>query len=646
MAPGRTIEKKGDTGVQDKDGKTAQGGSMTRQQAEQEMEQLRKVFPSVRMLTAEQVQAGEAVGDAARQALEEKTTHSRMEYRGQELYEVTALFAQVEGTPCVLELERRLDRIMLLDPEESEQLFNNLAEYRGKLYRDAVTGAYNERYYQEKYRSRILTAGVAVLRVDDFKAANDVYGRYAGNSVLETVAGVLRRNLGEKDRLIRRGEDRLLLLLPEVGQSDFGQKLEHLRLQLAAAGVPGYSHLHISVSIGGVWIRDGEVSAAVEHAERLATYAQMQKNTVITEQQPERTAAAPVHRRQSVLIVDDSELNRKMLGQMLGSRFDIAEAASGEACLQLLEQNATGISIVLLDIHMPGIDGFTVLEEMNQKNLLEQIPVIMISSEDTVDAVRRAFDLGASDYISRPFDAKVVYQRIINTIQLYAKQRRLSAMAADLAFEKERASRMMIGILSQVVEKRNGESRDHVQRVAQLTSMLLAGLAQKTDRYPRTREMRRTIATAAALHDIGKMEICEDLLHKEGPLTEAERRTLQSHTLLGAQMLEEQPECRDDAFARTAYNICRWHHERYDGGGYPDGLQGEQIPIEAQVVGLADVYERLVSRPVDGHARTHSEVVQMICTGVCGAFNPLLLDCLQDMEVEIARAMQDTPEET
>ena len=632
--------------MQDKDEKTAQGGAMTRQQAEQEMEQLRKVFPSVRMLTAEQVQAGEALGDAARQALEEKTTHSRMEYRGQELYEVTALFAQVEGTPCVLELERRLDRVMLLDPEESEQLFNNLAEYRGKLYRDAVTGAYNERYYQEKYRSRILTAGVAVLRVDDFKAANDVYGRYAGNSVLETVAGVLRRNLGEKDRLIRRGEDRLLLLLPEVGQSDFGQKLEHLRLQLAAAGVPGYSHLHISVSIGGVWIQDGEVSAAVEHAERLATYAQMQKNTVITEQQPERTAAAPVHRRQSVLIVDDSELNRKMLGQMLGSRFDIAEAASGEACLQLLEQNATGISIVLLDIHMPGIDGFTVLEEMNQKNLLEQIPVIMISSEDTVDAVRRAFDLGASDYISRPFDAKVVYQRIINTIQLYAKQRRLSAMAADLAFEKERASRMMIGILSQVVEKRNGESRDHVQRVAQLTSMLLAGLAQKTDRYPLTREMRRTIATAAALHDIGKMEICEDLLHKEGPLTEAERRTLQSHTLLGAQMLEEQPECRDDAFARTAYNICRWHHERYDGGGYPDGLQGEQIPIEAQVVGLADVYERLVSRPVDGRARTHSEVVQMICTGVCGAFNPLLLDCLQDMEAEIARAMQDTPEET
>ena len=485
--------------MQDKDEKTAQGGAMTRQQAEQEMEQLRKVFPSVRMLTAEQVQAGEAVGDAARQALEEKTTHSRMEYRGQELYEVTALFAQVEGTPCVLELERKLDRIMLLDPEESEQLFNNLAEYRGKLYRDAVTGAYNERYYQEKYRSRILTAGVAVLRVDDFKAANDVYGRCAGNSVLETVAGVLRRNLGEKDRLIRRGEDRLLLLLPEVGQSDFGQKLEHLRLQLAAAGVPGYSHLHISVSIGGVWIRDGEVSAAVEHAERLATYAQMQKNTVITEQQPERTAAAPVHRRQSVLIVDDSELNRKMLGQMLGSRFDIAEAASGEACLQLLEQNATGISIVLLDIVMPDMDGFDVLSRMSAQGWLEDIPVVMISSEDSSQTVRRAYELGASDYISRPFDARIVHRRVSNVARLYARQRRLSALVSQQFYDREKNDQIMIGILSQVTEIHNSESIHHISRVQRITSILLERLCQKTDIYGLSGMDRYLITTSAKL---------------------------------------------------------------------------------------------------------------------------------------------------
>ena len=633
----------------------------TRQQMEEEMRQLRKVFMTVRLMKADEVQGGKK-GSApcyaqwrrsrpcencvARQALEKNTRKTRLEYFGQELYEITASCVQVDGQLCVLELTRKIDRSVLLDPENGERLLNSITDEREKRYRDPLTGAYNRTYYDENYRYRSITAGVAMLDMDDLKFSNDVYGSGAGNSVLETAVSTIRRGLSEKDRLIRYDGGRLLLLLPDIRQEQLSPRLEQIRLQLQAASVPGYSRIRMSASIGGVWIDDENVDDAVQHAERLMHYARIQKNTVITERQPEPHALQPTHSRQSVLIVDDSAMNRMLLSQMLNSQFDTAEAASGEDCLRLLEQNPTGISVVLLDIHMTGIDGFTVLEAMSQRGMLEEIPVIMISSEDNVDTVRRAFDLGASDYISRPFDARVVYQRITNTIRMYAKQRRLSAMAADLAFEKERASRMMIGILSQVVEKRNGESRDHVQRVAQLTSMLLAGLAQKTDRYPLTREMRRTIATAAALHDIGKMEICEDLLHKEGPLTEAERRTLQSHTLLGAQMLEEQPECRDDAFARTAYNICRWHHERYDGGGYPDGLQGEQIPIEAQVVGLADVYERLVSRPVDGHARTHSEVVQMICTGVCGAFNPLLLDCLQDMEVEIARAMQDTPEET
>ena len=635
--------------------------SRTRQQMEEEMRQLRKVFMTVRLMKADEVQGGKK-GSApcyaqwrrsrpcencvARQALEKNTRKTRLEYFGQELYEITASCVQVDGQLCVLELTRKIDRSVLLDPENGERLLNSITDEREKRYRDPLTGAYNRTYYDENYRYRSITAGVAMLDMDDLKFSNDVYGSGAGNSVLETAVSTIRRGLSEKDRLIRYDGGRLLLLLPDIRQEQLSPRLEQIRLQLQAASVPGYSRIRMSASVGGVWIDDENVDDAVQHAERLMHYARIQKNTVITERQPEPHALQPTHSRQSVLIVDDSAMNRMLLSQMLNSQFDTAEAASGEDCLRLLEQNPTGISVVLLDIHMTGIDGFTVLEAMSQRGMLEEIPVIMISSEDNVDTVRRAFDLGASDYISRPFDARVVYQRITNTIRMYAKQRRLSAMAADLAFEKERASRMMIGILSQVVEKRNGESRDHVQRVAQLTSMLLAGLAQKTDRYPLTREMRRTIATAAALHDIGKMEICEDLLHKEGPLTEAERRTLQSHTLLGAHMLEEQPECRDDAFARTAYNICRWHHERYDGGGYPDGLQGEQIPIEAQVVGLADVYERLVSRPVDGHARTHSEVVQMICTGVCGAFNPLLLDCLQDMEVEIARAMQDTPEET
>ena len=238
----------------------------------------------------------------------------------------------------------------------------------------------------------------------------------------------------------------------------------------------------------------------------------------------------------------------------------------------------------------------------------------------------------------------MVYQRIINTIRLYAKQRRLSAMAADLAFEKERANRMMIGILSQVVEKRNGESRDHVQRVAQLTSMLLAGLAQKTDRYPLTREMRRTIATAAALHDIGKMEIGEQVLNSPEPRTPEDEETMRQHTLLGARMLEELDAYRDEDFVRVAYQICRWHHERYDGSGYPDQLVGEQIPIAAQVVGLADAYETLTTGSGSQPPVPCAAAVQMLCTGEAGAFNPVLLDCLREIENEIDDAMRRRPE--
>ena len=615
--------------------------TMTRKELEQEMQRLSGVFASVRLLEAEQAQA---VSGPVKNALEEQVRKSRLEYADGVLQQVTACPLLVDGRPCVLELVQNLDEEQLLDSEESEQLLGTITDQRERRYRDSLTGAYNRQYYEEIYRDRLLTAGVAMLDLDDFRLANDVYGHYAGDSALETAVNVVRRCLDEKDRLIRYGGDELLLILPEIGQKELSQKLEQIRLQLYTASVPGYSHIRISASIGGVWVRETPAHTAVQRAVQLLQYARLQKNTVITEQEPAQRPDAQLYRRQSVLIVDDSAMNRKLLSDMLGQQFDTAEAASGEEGLHLLEQNPTGISIVLLGVHLTGMDGFTVLEAMNHRHLLEEIPVIVISSEDGVDTVRRAFDLGASDYISRPFDAKVVYQRISNTIRLYAKQRRLSAMAADQAYEKEKNSRMIIDILSQVVEKRDGESREHVRRVSVLTEMLLAHLAQKTDRYLLTREVRRTISTAAALHDIGKMEISDSLLYKAPPLTAEEMQLMRSHTLLGAKMLEQLEAYKEEGFVRVAYQICRWHHERYDGGGYPDGLAGEQIPLAAQVVGLADVYERLVSKPVDGQARPHREAIRMICAGECGVFNPLLLDCLRDIEAEINTAMHAQPD--
>lgn len=623
--------------------------NMTREQAEEELRQLRKVFRSVRLLTQENVcspggrrpcyaqwkRTRPCENCVARRALEEKGRKSKLEYLDKELYQVTASYIQVDGKPCVLEMTQKMDRSLMLDPDDSFQLLSAITDQTEKLYRDPATGAYNRRYYDENYRNRSMTAGVALLDLDDLKLSNDVYGRAAGNSVLETAVNVIRRSLEEKDRLIRYSGDELLLLLPDIAQERFNRKLEKIRLQLRTASVPGYSRIQMSASIGGVWVENEELGVAVDHAERLMRYARIQKNTVVTERQTAAPATARPYCRQSVLIVDDSPLNRALLSRMLGQQFDTAEASGGEECLRLLEQNPTGISIVLLDIHMDGMDGFAVLEAMSRRQLLDDVPVIMISSEDTVDSVRRAFDLGASDYISRPFDAKVVYQRVSNTIRLYAKQRRLSAMVADQVYEKEKLSRMLIGILSRVAERRNGESRAHVRHISTLTSMLLARLAQKTDAYPLTQEMRRIISMAAVLHDIGKLELPDSILCRD-VCTPEEEEQLRQHTVLDEKMLEELTAYRDEDFVRAARQICRWHHERYDGSGYPDHLSGEQIPIAAQAVGLADAYETLISSrpPVP-----YREAVAQLCEEKAREFNPLLLECLQEIGPELGDAM-------
>ena len=631
----------------------AQEENMTREQVEEEMRQLRKVFPSVRLLTQENIQNSKmrrpcyahlkrtrpCENCVARRALNEKGRKSRLEYTDKTLYEVTACYVLVENKPCVLEMTQKMDGSMMLGPDDSERLLDTIIDQKEKLYRDPVTGAYNRLYYDENYRGCSMTAGVALLDLDDLKLSNDVYGSAAGDRVLETAVNVIRRSLGEKDRLIRYDGGELLLLLPDIGQEQFNRRLEQIRLQLRTASVPGYSRIQMSASIGGVWVEDEDLEIAVDHAQRLMHYAGIQKNTVVTERQNEPRAAVVPHRRQSVLIVDDSAMNRALLSQMLGRQYDTAEAAGGEECLHLLEQNPTGISIVLLDIHMDGMDGFAVLEAMNQRGMLEEIPVIMISSEDTADSVRRAFDLGASDYIGRPFDAKVVYQRVSNTIRLYAKQRRLSAMVADQVYETEKRSHMMTDILSRVVEQHNGESHAHARRISTLTAMLLAHLTQKTDAYPLSQEMRQTIAMASMLHDVGKMEITDRVLNSNARTPE-ELETMRQHTVLGAKMLEELDAYRDEDFVRAASQICRWHHERYDGSGYPDHLAGEQIPIAAQVVGLADAYENLVSGSEAQPPLPHREALKQLCEADAKRFNPMLLECLQEIGPEVEDAMQ------
>ena len=339
--------------------------------------------------------------------------------------------------------------------------------------------------------------------------------------------------------------------------------------------------------------------------------------------------------KQQILIVDDSEMNREILTEMLQDDFRILEAENGEEALSMLKQYGTGISLMLLDIVMPVMNGFEVLAAMAREHWMDDIPVIMISSEGSEDYIRRAYEMGVADYISRPFDAKVVYQRVFNTIKLYAKQRRLISLVADQIYEKEKNNRMMVGILSQIVEFRNGESGPHVLHIQTLTRMLLERLVQKTGKYSLSWSEQYMISMASALHDIGKIGIDEKILNKPGKLTPEEFEIMKTHTLIGASMLEDLKMYQGEMLVEIAYQICRWHHERYDGKGYPDGLVGEEIPISAQVVSLADVYDALISDRVYKKAYSHEKAIEMILNGECGAFNPILLECLVDIQDQL-----------
>ncbi|MCM1132470.1 MAG: response regulator [Ruminococcus flavefaciens] len=329
-----------------------------------------------------------------------------------------------------------------------------------------------------------------------------------------------------------------------------------------------------------------------------------------------------------VLIVDDSEINREILSEILGDDYDIIEAVNGAEAIDVLRKNSVNISLVLLDINMPVMDGYQVLEIMNEKHWIDDVPVIMISADDSVESMHRAYELGITDFINRSFDALIVRRRVINTIMLYSKQKKLIGMVADQIYEKEKSSNLMINVLSHIVEFRNGESGMHVLHVQLFTQILLKQLVQITDKYNLTDADISLISKASALHDIGKISIPDEILNKPGRLTDEEFAIMKRHSLEGAAMLDELVAYKDEPLVKVAYQICRWHHERYDGRGYPDGLKGEEIPISAQIVALADVYDALTSERVYKKAFSHEKAVNMILNNECGVFNPLLMECL------------------
>lgn len=345
--------------------------------------------------------------------------------------------------------------------------------------------------------------------------------------------------------------------------------------------------------------------------------------------------------KQKILIADDSEMNRELLAAILEEEYDIIQVNDGVQAVDCLQRQAEEISLLLLDIVMPHMDGFEVLSYMNKEHWIDAIPVVIISSENSPIYIKRGYDLGATDFIGKPFDANMVLRRSANAILLGAKQRRMTSIVSNQIYEREKSSKLMINILSHIVEFRNGESGLHVLHIQTITEMLLRQLVQKeNNRYALSKEQIRMITTASALHDIGKISIPDEILNKPGRLTAEEFAVIKGHSMAGANMLSELPlDQKEEPLVKTAYEICRWHHERYDGGGYPDGLKGEEIPVSAQVVALADVYDALTSERCYKDAYSHEKAIEMILAGQCGAFNPLMLECLLDISSSLKKKM-------
>lgn len=644
---------------------TQQEYKMTKHEWEIMLKELQKVFSIVRLLNEEELRTGRIQGSTdmtegcecyalwnkrtrcdnciSRAAFAEKDKKTKLEFIDGDIFQVVSRYIEIEGIPYVVELVNKLDGDILINEDGRDEMLKKLIRYDRELYMDALTGAYNRRYYEDQLKQTEMVAGVAMIDLDDFKLHNDTYGHNAGDLVLETVVNVIRNSIRKTDVLVRFGGDEFLLVMPDILEASFQKKLKQIQNEIHEAEVPGYSQLQVSVSIGGVLSTHGTIEDAIHKADQCMYQAKTSKNMVVTESdlqhETQNIANPSATHKYKILIVDDSEMNREILSSILGDEFDILEAADGKECISVIRKYGRDIALVLLDIVMPEMDGFEVLEFMNKHEWIDDIPVIMISSEDSAASVKKAYEMGVSDYINRPFDVEVVHRRVFNTIKLYAKQRRLIALITNQVYEKEKNNRILIEILSQIVEFRNGESGRHVLNVNIITGILLEQLTQITDKYNISWSDRLIITTAASLHDIGKIGINEKILNKAGRLTPQEIEKIKEHTVIGASILENMELFKDEELVKTAYQICRWHHERYDGRGYPDGLKGEEIPVSAQVVALADVYDALVSRRVYKKSYSHEEAMKMILGGECGAFNPVLLQCLTEAQDKIKESI-------
>lgn len=428
-----------------------QNVKITRQQAEEEAKMLEKVFDVVRFLEGdffEQMQDDPRIGVkigmcqcydfwkknkpcencTSMKAYAEKKQKTKLEFLDADVFLVISRYLEIDDEACVMELVKHLENDTLIDTDGRDKLVGKLKGYQDKLYIDPVTGVYNRRYFEDEIRNMQNSAGVAMIDLDDFKLYNDIYGHDMGDQVLCIVADVIKNCIRKTDKLIRYGGDEFLLILSDMVRGTLRGKLLQIQEAIENATIPNCPRLKLTASIGGVISEDGKIDEAIAKADQLMYKAKEHKAQVITECDKTIFKKEKIQNKPRILIVDDSEFNRAILKEILEETYEIIEADGGKEALHKIDEYGMEISLVLLDIIMPEKDGFEVLKYMEEERLISDIPVIIISSEDSANYIRRAYEMGVSDYINRPFDANIVYQRVSNTVKLYAKQRRLMAM--------------------------------------------------------------------------------------------------------------------------------------------------------------------------------------------------------------------------
>lgn len=428
-----------------------QNVKITRQQAEEEAKMLEKVFDVVRFLEGdffEQMQDDPRIGVkigmcqcydfwkknkpcencTSMKAYAEKKQKTKLEFLDADVFLVISRYLEIDDEACVMELVKHLENDTLIDTDGRDKLVGKLKGYQDKLYIDPVTGVYNRRYFEDEIRNMQNSAGVAMIDLDDFKLYNDIYGHDMGDQVLCIVADVIKNCIRKIDKLIRYGGDEFLLILSDMVRGTLRGKLRQIQEAIENATIPNCSRLKLTASIGGVISEDGQIDEAIAKADQLMYKAKDHKAQVITECDKTIFKKEKIQNKPRILIVDASEFNRAILKEILEETYEIIEADGGNEALHKIDEYGMKISLVLLDIIMPEKDGFEVLKYMEEERLISDIPVIIISSEDSANYIRRAYEMGVSDYINRPFDANIVYQRVSNTVKLYAKQRRLMAM--------------------------------------------------------------------------------------------------------------------------------------------------------------------------------------------------------------------------